>query len=319
MNCSQLLTPLESPSGPPIVMLLRGRLGNQLFQYAAAVALRRSTRRNVLFHAYGIPDRELLLPLIAGPGFRRATTRELMLSGGWVPWDEPTFAARVFYGFGYRRLVRRRRRRSFGDCPGDAFAYDPAFEHLGTIRSIEGYFQHDSYWRATLDDVADSVATELAQLVDEPKSTAPTIGLHVRGSDYAGSGWMLPLCYYRRAIEIVLAGTGVGHAEVFGDDPALLAAVEEECRRAGLALSIPGSPRLRGPLQDLSRLASCTHLICSNSTFAWWAACLGDRTCFEESRVVVVPEPWLDGQITSLARRGWVQCAVPGWELPTAR
>jgi Glycosyl transferase family 11 len=313
----QLLKPLRSPSGPPIVILLRGRLGNQLFQYAAAVELKRSRNRNVLFYSYEIPKQDLILPLLVGPDFRFANARELLASGGWIPWYDSPSWERAFYRSLYRWLFRARRRHSFLQAPGAAFVYDCAFEHLDRIRSIEGYFQHDSYWKHVIDEVADATAAKLTTMVASDHQKVETVGVHVRGLDYGEYGWMLPLGYYRAALEIVIEATGVGQAEIFGDDLDAIEAVKGECVNAGLVIVGMGRTDLLSPLEDLSRLASCRHLVCSNSTFAWWGACLGDRrTLRDERRVVVIPQPWLNGLRTSLARSAWTSCNVPGWTEP---
>lgn len=297
------------------MLLLRGRLGNQLFQYAAAVALHRASGREVYFHTHGGTGEELLLARLLGSDFRRPTTRQLLASGGWVPWHDSTVFERGFYRLFYRDRVRRSRYRSFFEEQSTAFAYDPAFTSLDRIRSLEGYFQHQSYWADVVDDVARALMGRLAGLV-RPGVRSDCIGVHVRGLDYADYGWKLPLGYYRQALEYVADRTGVTRVAVFGDDPAAIGAALAECRVLGLE-GLDCTTRVADAstavLHDLSALAHCGHIICSNSTFAWWGAALGDQVRGDAERTVMVPDPWIAGFSVNLAREEWTRSPVLEW------
>jgi hypothetical protein len=268
-----------------ILVLLKGGLGNQMFQYAAArslatrtgadVALDLSflearpanqdwTPRDYALHCYSLPAR------IADAGGRDRLLRP--------PWHWKL--ARKL-GLAGRRVLRERSAR-----------FDPRFLALGSEAYLDGYFQSEKYFAPIADTLRSEfvVAPAAAQraLLDE-LGAHESVSVHVRRGDYVGNptaaayhGVCSP-AYYRSAAAHLQAHVAGLRYYVFSDDPAWA--------RANLELPGPTvfvDPPSASPAQDLQLMRSCRHHIVANSSFSWWGAWLNPRP----DKRVVAPRPW---------------------------
>ena len=254
-----------------------------------------------------------------GEDWVAATTAELWSCGMAQSSRLTSIASRM------RRLGSRTVRTQLG-LPPRRFApdrpdrYDAEFERLGTPCYLIGYFQNAAYWNDVVDGMAVEVATRLG-LTPDPAGP-PVVGIHLRRDTYLDEGWALPAAYYRQAVEVVsahLRGAGPHSAptwRVVGDDPTFVAAFADQLSGDGHEVEpVPRSGDRPDPLDaldDLRRLARCDHLIISNSSFAWWAAALGDVGHAGRGRLVTVPDRWVDGVAPeSLRRTAWTVVEAP--------
>lgn len=114
-----------------------------------------------------------------------------------------------------------------------------------------------------------------------------SIAIHVRRTDYmlpSSSHKVLPIEYYRRALEIIQSSEPNSVVYLFGDDykwirdnfPIDSIKYILISHNAGVNAHI-----------DMALMSQCKHLIISNSTFSWWAAYLNQR----EGKKIV-PDQW---------------------------
>lgn len=92
--------------------------------------------------------------------------------------------------------------------------------------------------------------------------------VHVRRGDFTSRNGFLSLDYYSRAI----ARLGVAPDEpgvLFSDDPVAALAF---LRPLGFPITAVSPPPLSPAAESMLLMASCRQLVCSNSTFSWWAA-----------------------------------------------
>jgi hypothetical protein len=295
-----------------VVYQMRGQLGNQLFQYATAIGV---GSRNGLSpcHYYNPalgPTSEWLASF-PDHRFPRATATANFLAGGWVPAGRPGPVRRALFRLAYLPLVRRRRHRSIVDESQLSFLPDQRF-FAGGFSSVEGYFQHPTYFEEGVPAV---VAVCRATLEARGNSLAPveeSVAVHVRGNDYATVGWALDPRYYATAARAMPASvSGLGFT-IFGDDAGRKAQTCHFLRAAGfdatVARTAPGDlDDDRSALADLGSIARHRHVVMSNSTFCWWAVALGDPVFVAAERVVVVPAPWDPGDSAAIARSAWIR------------
>lgn len=245
-----------------ITARLHGRLGNQMFQYAAARALADRCgsdvaldRRTALERGEGVLTRVFELELVDPdplPPARRAAPLSYAM---WrVAGRRPTF----------------RRERGLG--------FNPAFETWGDGSYLHGYFQSERYFQSSAARIREDFAfphfssaqnAEMAARVMDETS----ISLHVRRGDYLAQR-AHPLCdqaYYDAALAQVLDGLqGNPTVFVFSDEP--------DWARDNLQVPVEKVViDFNGPDQDFEdmRLMSlCRHNVIANSSFSWWAAWL---------------------------------------------
>jgi len=283
-----------------VLVQLQAQLGNQMFQYAAGLAL--AKRLGTGLTVYGKTN---LLGQAFGLGLGKFQSRLLYhltpsISNalGFTPYS-PRYEH-------YR-----------DDVVGEVFD-----ETWWDIRSrhvlLRGWFQSELYFREAMREIRDAFQPN-QQILLNARNTLAQIsidsnrlcGIHLRFGDYYTSdmglahpilGWVLPPSYYKSAVDVL--PRGLTHV-VTSDMP----------DRAEALLSwLPNKVIMRNnsPLIDMLVLTQCRYIVISNSTFAWWAAWLGQS----KDRVVLCPRYWIGWwrQVwfpNQIRPEGWVDIPVP--------
>jgi hypothetical protein len=296
---------------PPIVIALTGGLGNQLFQFAASLALAESTGRGiqVCLRGYDRPaSRRLFLQVrrwwrSIGADAARLHALEALVRRPELPGltdlAETTREQDRRLG-----LDRRTLKRALGgsDLVGVETLHesDEVLEVVAGRRSIPsdrpiliaGFMQSDSIVAPQVE----SIRRRLRLPVETPHAArwvrevraVPSVAVHVRRGDYTKKAFekvfaLLSPSWYAGAADLVATRESQATWFVFSDDPAW-------CREH---LKLPGECRFIesespvSPAEDLAIMAACRHHIVANSTFSWWGARLATG-----SGVVVAPTRW---------------------------
>lgn len=280
-----------------IVML--GRLGNNLFQYALG---------RVLAEKHGVPlvmdgswfnaegwGQVKCLKLLPGPAagavkiVRRCSlgARVLLKVTGKHYWE-------------YRGVpVLRENERdqsfdpSFMDAPGDCMLF--------------GYFQTPLYFQGFENTLREELSTRdlglekgcetLADQLRKPGSVA----VHIRRTDYADNP-DLDLCgfeYYRQAMSRMRDTVSGARFFIFSDDPAWC-----DVHHTGHDAQVVTHRKSASPLTDLHLMSLANHHIIANSSYSWWAAWLGEKP----GQKVIMPAQWfgrINAPIEEKRREGW--------------
>ncbi|MGE4325778.1 MAG: alpha-1,2-fucosyltransferase [Pseudodonghicola sp.] len=276
---------------------LHGRLGNQMFQYAAGRAL--ATRlglplavdsRGALRRGEGVLTRVFDLPL-AEPGALPSAKHDGFL------------AYALWRGFG--RHPRFRRERGLG--------YNPAFAGWGDDTYLHGYWQSERYFAAIGDVIRRDFtfpAFSTPQNAEMAARIAGTtaIALHVRRGDYLtlGAHVLCDQAYYDAALARVLDGLkGTPTVFVFSDDP--------DWAKTNLPLPVEKVVvDFNGPetdFEDMRLMSLCRHNIIGNSSFSWWAAWLNTH----DDKRVAGPVKWFGDpklQNPDILPADWMRIAV---------
>lgn len=169
-----------------------------------------------------------------------------------------------------------------GFCKQHGVSYDQChFDYhlipdMGPNLSLTGFFQSWKYFENAHEEVRAAFP-----LTDYPEMR-DYVSIHVRRGDYvqhAGSFPPIDGNYIYPAMEQLEELTGVYMRYMFFSDD--IQWCKENFSNTHGAEYSDG----RGDLEDLSRMASCSHHIIANSTFSWWAAYLGKNP----DRIVVSP------------------------------
>jgi hypothetical protein len=297
---------------PVIVRTHRG-LGNQLFQYAAGLAL--AGRLDAPLRCDASRTIEPVLGPCLGDHRVPATARQLWSCGSLRSTPSQARASRI------RRVGSRVLRRPLGLPPrrfevAVAGYYDPGFERLQAPTYLLGFFQHQGYWADVIDHVTAVVCGEL-DIADPPADPGSVVGIHVRRGDYLAEGRALGPTYYRRALQTVAEQIDQPILRVFSADRSFADDLASHLQADGFTVDRDrGSARhADSTVDDLIRLAECDHLVTSNSSYAWWGAALGDHVHRGRRRLVVLPNVWIEGEDSAMLRRpDWVAvsaCADP--------
>jgi hypothetical protein len=279
------------PGPGAVVVSLEGGVGNQLFQYAAGLAI--ASER-------GVPLQVVRGRMIAS----RALDATKMLE---IPAQSLTPYERFLCGLpggSFRRLppaltrivkpVARRRSRYQVIHQDAMHTADPRFDVDDGQRYVHlrGLFQHPSYYEPVLADVVAGIVDKLGSRLDR-RGGDGVVAVHFRRGDYVLHGYDLPLSFQEEALSMVVERSTVSRVLVMSDDQDFARLAAEHFDRGGIAATVVGGDPARSELDDFCALAAAQHLVMSNSTFAWWAAMVGDHLRPGDDRVVVCPTPWM--------------------------
>jgi hypothetical protein len=264
-----------------IRVILQGRTGNNLFQYAAGRAL------------------------------SKATGHDLVLDGAWMnAWHAGHFKhlCKLPLRARYERkntLTKRLGRKLLGAGPAlwhqealvNEFAGDslPLLQAGADGRILVGYFQSARHLSGIEPELRSEIDLASVHLPPESLRFKQTlmakacVSIHVRRGDYLNisSTTCIGSDYHERAIEWFRQRHENLRFCVFSDDIPW-------CRQhftdpEFLFCDLPAATR--DPLHDLKLMAFCNDHIIVNSSYSWWGAWLNAAP----DKVVIAPSQWMEG------------------------
>lgn len=264
----------EDVSQIMIFTRFHGRIGNQMFQYAAGRAL-------ALRHGCGVVIDDRLARHKGEGSITDIFSLPHVIPAQMPPskHDRP-LAYALWRHLG--RSPRYVRERGLALNPGVLDAPQGSYLH--------GYWQSESYFSDATDQIRQDFAFPAptdrnAELAAEIAET-PSVSLHVRRGDYVGNASHV-VCgqsYYDAALKALLPQLNVTPTiYVFSDEP--------DWARAHLsvpAASVIVDHNADAPQEDMRLMSLCQHNIIANSSFSWWGAWLNARA----GRNVIAPARW---------------------------
>jgi glycosyl transferase family 11 len=298
---------------------LTGGVGNQLFQYAAGRKL--ATERDAPLHVLHSPEgatRSLTLRDLLGvppPALDPKLRFVCGLRNAWLG-AAPQFIQRPVRSALRRRVGYHELHQSLMQMADRA----PTVDDRWRVLHLTGFFQHPSFYEPVLKEVLSEIAANVARAC-EPARGDGVVAVHFRRGDYLLHGYALPFGYQERALELITSKTTVSRVVVLSDDDDFGRLAADHLARGGVPATAVDTAA-GSDADDFRILATAQHVVMSNSTFAWWAAAVGDALRPAGDRLVACPVPWMpataEGRIPaaklSLLRAGWL--SVPGWTNP---
>jgi len=274
-----------------VVVRIAGGLGNQMFQYAAGLALADRLGGDLLLHAgdhvEGDTRRGFELPRVFTGEFRSASAEDVRKVLGWRSRFGKLLFRRSLAGlWGGRVLVEPH------------FAYWPAFDEVEDSCYLAGYWQSEQYFSSIADKVRHAfrfVPPDAANReVTARMSMSQSVSVHVRRGDYVSNPkisrfhGVSPLNYYIDAIRLIQERVGDPVFFVFSDDL-------EWCRgnlpvpRGSVFVDIN---RGEASFNDMRLMSNCRHHVIANSTFSWWGAWLRGG----DGGITIAPKNWFQAE-----------------------
>lgn len=274
-----------------ITVQLSGGLGNQMFQYAFALALRAAG------HEVKLDDTT---------EYGRPGDRAPQLDVFGITYERPTEAEERALLDNSMKLIDRIRRKLTGrktllyheastNYDSEAVNRDPAY--------LEGCFQSERYFASVKEEVRKAYSWRRVEsgelplppsMQDLPEKIRSTeaVSVHIRRGDYldpANGGLYTGICtkeYYEKAFAMILEKHPNAVFYLFSNDPAW---VKEEFQGENFVV-VEGTTEETGYL-DMYLMTLCKHHIIANSSFSWWGAWLGP-----EDGMILAPKTWLNGK-----------------------
>jgi len=270
-------------SAPSIRVELRGGLGNQLFQAAAAFALAKKLNGKLQFEVSNFRSSSLrgyaLEPFAPGAEIfnssRSLAFRGLRQVTKILPL--PLAIAPQWHG----TILQER-----------SYAYDERIEQVRGDCFLRGYFQSWRYFQDCAAEIRRVFAPEMAASQQAKEFVArispQSLSIHVRAGDFLKNPianevhGTLTRDYYERALKLACAARPVDQLLCFSDNASF---AREMLQGLGDISFVEGFSQ-HDDMYLMSRAQS--HII-ANSTFSYWSAWLDDRA----DPFVIAPRAWL--------------------------
>ena len=303
-----------------IHILLKGGLGNQMFQYAYGLQLQQKNK-DVQIYVNGIlrrwaPDKRLnaLHHFVLNRG-----THHCGLLSGFLLFF--LFVSRILRKLGVMstwRMVKLRKQtpdvmiNALCDagiyCTKDAYAVPPVRMIKGH-KHLFGYFLNPSVITGMERQLRESftvktVASRENQDILRAIQACNAVCLHVRRGDY-NLFPQLQVCdenYYAKAVQEACEALENPVFYVFSTGHSDVEWVRQHYRF--IPMESACYVDLDNPdYEELRLMMACKHFIIANSTFSWWAAYLSIAA--GEDKIVWMPSVWQKGTGVRMGLEGW--------------
>lgn len=275
-----------------VIVRIWGGLGNQMFQYAYARALK---EKNI--------DVKLDLNKTYNEVFKQYTKDaprinciqnfKISLSsidvynyGKYVYLYQDTIIRKVIFWLGNHGLWKY----NFYEEKEENYS-----ERIIRIKGnyyIKGWFQNEKYFKKIRNILLNEfipqnkikISKKLKQAIKDPQS----VSIHIRRGDYIKINHSLNPTYYKKAINYIKQIYNNPIFVVFSDD---LEWVKKNVKIDGRYIFVNENKQLQD-YEELFIMSRCKSNIISNSTFSWWGAWLNQN----KEKIVIAPKKWLRPQ-----------------------
>jgi len=155
------------------------------------------------------------------------------------------------------------------------FSYDEHLMNLPPKTEIKGYFQTERYWKHVSDDIVKAFKVRREHTESLPLDLvdfcSKSAFIHVRRTDYLTSNGYHPTFGIEHYSNCVKDFDSIA---IFTDDPSWCEALEKSLISAGHETKILSGQGF-SDAQEFYLMTKCHDAVISNSSFSWWAAYLG--------------------------------------------
>lgn len=266
-----------------------GGIGNQMFQYAFAIALKRKH-----------PNEEVMLDISHFNGYALHNGFEIERNFNIkLPYaSRKDLIKLTYYAPNYKlsRILRKLLgyRKTEYEEPRLFTFWNEALDIEGDCY-YEGSWQNEKYFNVYSEDVREAFVFKRPlddknlRLLKEIKSSM-SIGVHIRRGDYLKEPAYIGICdlpYYKNAIRYICDKVESPHFFIFSNDADWCRAnIAPLCQDYTIVDWNNGTKSYA----DMHLMSLCKHNIIAHSSFSWWAAWLNGN----ETKIVVAPKRWFN-------------------------
>lgn len=268
-----------------VIVRLNGGLGNQMFQYAAGLALAESKKKSLYL------DLSLLKFSKFQYQLNNFNLPQNSLINNDVVSDTPRKLLEKFnkkFGWIHEKFTGIYYERNF-DYSDNIFSINK------DVIVLNGYFQSPLYFSHIEEIIrkrflltvshSEDFKYWAAKIFDSKNSVA----LHIRRGDYLSEGallvhGLLDKNYYERALQLI--------SKIIGSDLNIFIFSDDHKYASYLFKNIPRLNFVKTSdvthCEDMFLMSQCNHNIIANSTYSWWGAWLNKN----KNKHVIAPAQW---------------------------
>lgn len=277
-----------------ILVNLKGGIGNQMFQYAAGLALAEKKHTPIKLDIY---------QLLNTQDSDVYTKRDFELGIFNVSAETATPEERRLYLEQEKKIWYRIRRKLLPALIKRKIFREPSLHYFPEINEqgnnvyLDGYFQSEKYFSHCKEKIRKEFTfreelTGLNAVNKELILDCNAVSIHVRCGDYLKKinlGLFGGICtpeYYKASIAHIEAKIEKPVFFVFSDDPVIAAEIIGSKKSIHFITGNQGNTSYN----DMRLMSLCKHHIIANSSFSWWGAWLNKN----ENKIVLAPKKWLN-------------------------
>lgn len=267
-----------------MVIIIKGGMGNQMFQYAFGHLKSKALGRRLYvldFTAWDSFPRGFALKCF---GLTQSKANKALLIVFRLICLSFEVLSKRFKG------VNKFYLQDLSDFGCESYLADHAF-------ILDGYWQKAEYFIQDRDEIKKIFTfppvPKIHHVIDL-SGDKKLVAMHVRRGDYVstssdgGKHLVCDVNWYLGALEVLRLKIDNFRLVIFSDDEQWVrdrfGALQED-------IFVVPSNDFREPWIDLYLMSCCDHFILSNSTFSWWAAFLGET----KASWVIAPKYWFKG------------------------
>ena len=267
-------------------VIVKGGLGNQMFQYAFYLSLKSKERECVL-------DTSLFDVVTMHQGYELERVFDIsapIASRSWLHRN----TVRILYKFKPKSLV---------------FADEPFICCRDALESRRKYFMgcwiHPSYFVSIEEEVRNAFRfngiSEKNRKFSEELKNIESVSIHIRRGDYLNTP-IYDVCkedYHKKAIGRIIEKVDNPFFIVFSDD---VQWCNDYLGRFNVNYKMVDWNKGKDSYQDMFLMTQCKHNIIANSTFSWWGAWLNQN----KNKIVIAPGKWTTNREMERTIKDWV-------------
>lgn len=278
------------------IVKLNGGLGNQMFQYAFALALAKRFNTKVTLDMSWFDDVKTHTNVtprvfeldVFNIDYDVATKEDL---GKMVSSNSGSLLQKALWKLFKIKKFKPQKNvltQRFG------YSYDKNFLQSEDYTFYAGYFQNEKYFKHVREELLKNFTSEIEldeknKMMLDKIETTNSVSIHVRRGDYVtlecakNFHGTCALGYYENAIKHIAQKIENPHFFLFSDD------IDWVIKNLKIEypVTVVDFNQGKGWL-DLNLMKNCKHNITANSSFSWWGAWLNNNP----NKIVVSPKQW---------------------------
>ena len=287
-----------------IYLSLKGGLGNQMFQYAAARSMAIDTNEEITLDLKNLNNSKVNHEIYTLDKLN--INSNIKLSNEKINF---TIKQNIIYkiiilGIFFRLSYKNKQLNDYFEKTFQKIlnkngfyqvtsGYIPIKVYNTKIKYFNGYFQSDKYFKKNFNIireellVKEKVTKKNKVILDKIKSTE-SVCVHIRRGDYTNleNYLICNISYYLKAIEIMKEKIKNPKFYIFSDD------IEWVKKNINFNANVTYIDKKNTNYEELRLMYNCKHFIISNSSFSWWAQYLSAN----ENKIVISPNIWYKDQ-----------------------